>query len=278
MDKKIAILIAAHKPIPYFLGLAGENPKIDFIVHLDKKTNIDDVCKNPIDCLPNIKFLPNELRVDVKWGGISQVIATLNLLKFAIEKTHAEFFHFISGEDVILSTNKDMVANLSWEDDVVLMECKESSHHRYRARFNTLHANTKHQRTVIGKMLTLLLRYLDKAIPTNEAYYFGSSWFSIKREDLEVLLNTISDVDMEFFERKLCPDEHFFQTIVQKCGLSKKAINTNKRYIVFDKSYNNGNNPKYLTFDELLGLSDKYLFARKVDEDTARIYCEHINL
>lgn len=62
---KIAILVLAHKPIKYFENLASNNPQICFFVHMDKKVEILDPKIN------NLKFLPNELRVNVKWGGFS---------------------------------------------------------------------------------------------------------------------------------------------------------------------------------------------------------------
>jgi len=99
---KIAILIMAHKPIKYYEVLARDNQEIDFFVHMDIKTNFI----NPE--IKNLFFLKDELRVDVKWGGFSQVQATLNLLSFVFYNSNSEFFHIVSGEDIVVPVNKDL--------------------------------------------------------------------------------------------------------------------------------------------------------------------------
>ncbi|MBP4202834.1 glycogen branching protein, partial [Acinetobacter baumannii] len=113
---KIAILIMAHKPIKYFEGLARDNQQVNFFVHMDIKTNF----VNPE--IKNLYFLKDELRVDVKWGGFSQVQATLNLLSFVFHNSDSEFFHVVSGEDVILSTNKNLSETLTWSNSNIFME------------------------------------------------------------------------------------------------------------------------------------------------------------
>ena len=80
---RIAILIQCHcnpEQINLFLGVL-QCEEIDFFIHVDKKSNIQE----KIDSYPNVYFVPNEKRVDVRWGTFSQVEATLTLINLARE-------------------------------------------------------------------------------------------------------------------------------------------------------------------------------------------------
>lgn len=274
---EVAILIQSHKPLDYWFRLANDNSNLLFIIHLDKKVDKSVIIKD-FHLTENIIFLPDELRVDVKWGGFSQIQATLNLFNFALNNTGAEYFHFVSGEDVVLPSNKNLESILCWNDNSIYMDCCLSKAHQYRVRFYAPHVEKSWQRKIIGKYFTFVLKTLDRIIPSNKKYYFGSQWFSIRRNELEILMNTITEHDINMFKNKLCPDEHFFQYLLVKNNLlSKISATGNNRYIVFDKNYNNGNNPKYLSIDELHQLKSRFFFARKVDVATQLKYYEEIN-
>ncbi|WP_224970335.1 beta-1,6-N-acetylglucosaminyltransferase [Acinetobacter oleivorans] len=271
---KIGILIIAHKPIKYYEVLAKDNQEIDFFVHMDIKTNYI----NPE--IGNLIFLKDELRVDVKWGGFSQVQATLNLLSFVLHNSNCEFFHIVSGEDIVVPVNKDLSESLTWSNSDIFMELTNSPRHRYRVRFFAPHVETIWQRKLVGKLLTFSLKILDKIFITQKDFWFGSNWFSIRRDELKIILNSITDNDISLFKHRLNPDEHFFQYMVVKAGLKDNISSKgNNRYIIFDKKYNNGNNPIYLNSDQLLKLKNIHFpfFARKVDVDNQLKYYERVN-
>ena len=155
---RFVFLILTHKNIDHIYKLASELPDASFYIHLDKKSNIDLIQKKSA---PNVFFIDN--RVDIKWAGFSMIQATLNLINYALEhdKTN-EFFHLISGDDVIL--NRD----LSWNSSDIFMECRVSKEHQYRLRFDTPHADTKYQRTFLGKVLTQFYKKIDKQFGVTE--------------------------------------------------------------------------------------------------------------
>lgn len=258
--KKISILILTHKNIDHIYNLAQQMPDSSFYIHVDSKADITKIKKEFIN-VKNIFFVEN--RVDIKWAGFSLVQATLNLMNYALQHDESnEYFHLISGDDVFLT---DLLA---WNDSQIYMECKESKEHRYRMRFNAPHADTQYQRSIFGKLLTQGYKFLDKLVPTAEKFYFGSQWFSIRREQLQKILNSISIEDMDFFRKKLCPDEHFFQYLVIKNSLLANISPLgNKRFIIFDANYQRGSSPIFLTTKHLLqAKSEQYWFARKVEQ------------
>lgn len=266
---KIAILILTHKKIDCILKLASISPNINFYIHVDSKVDINQV-KTKKNSVGNIFFI--DKRINIKWAGFSMVQATLNLMQYALQHDeNNEYFHLISGDDVLLTEN------LAWSDDGILMECKESKEHCYRMRFNAPHADTQYQRSIIGKILTQGYKFLDRIFPTSEKFYFGSQWFSIRREQLQTILNSISAEDMDFFRKKLCPDEHFFQYLVVKNNfLDTISKEGNKRNIIFDANYQRGSSPVFLSIDQLReAKNNKFWFARKVEPN---VMCEFYNL
>lgn len=262
---KTCFLVLTHKPIPYLLSFAKSHPEYDFYIHVDVKVQLEDVSCNAPD---NVYFI--EKRVDVKWAGFSMVRATLNLIDYALSKdSENQFFHFISGDDLILQ-NK-----LSWTDDTIYMECINSRKHAYRMRFYAPHADNSYTRHPLGKLYTQVLKLINRMFPTKKEYKFGSQWFSIRRAELLILYQSITEQDTNFFKKKLCPDEHFFQYLIEKNQyMDKLSIEGNKRYIVFRESYQRGSSPIFLNLNDLeKAQKNAYWFARKVDQKTmAKFY------
>ncbi|MDU4394968.1 MAG: beta-1,6-N-acetylglucosaminyltransferase [Acinetobacter ursingii] len=268
MNFKICILILTHKSLKSNITLFNNYTHVNFYIHVDLKLNFMEIYEEIKD-LENV-FLVYD-RVDVKWGGFSMVQATLNLINYALQHDiENEYFHLISGDDVVLNDS------LTWSDNQIFIECYHSLSHRYRMRFNTPHADTKYQRFFWGKLLTQCFKFLDRIIPTDEFFYFGSQWFSIRRSELEVILHSIADADINFFKKKLCPDEHFFQYLIKKNDLiSKVSSEGNKRFIVFDNNFQRGSSPIFLN-NEQLNQAKKhgYWFARKVEQGIMKKFYE----
>lgn len=265
--KKHAVLVQTHKPIDYFLALAKRYPSVNFYVHFDQKC--DDSLLKIDQNLPNVTLLTD--RVNVTWGGFSQVQATLNLFETAFANAENQFFHLVSGEDVLLQ-DFDFIEK-KWKNDfnfAVMMTCKLAPQYAYRFIMDSPHADSHWQRNLSGKLLTKFQQGLAKVTSYNRPVYFGSQWFSITRQDWAKILPFLDEY-RQFFTHKLVPDEHFFQTLIQEKLVNQISLsNDNKRLIVFDKNVNNGNSPLYLDLLQLERAKfDGLWFARKVTQDVA---------
>lgn len=72
------------------------------LIHVDKKSNIEDFLflkKN------NVHFIDN--RINILWGNISQIISTIELMKYSL-KYEYEYFFLLSGDDIPLKSNEDL--------------------------------------------------------------------------------------------------------------------------------------------------------------------------
>lgn len=261
---KHALLIQAHQDISYFIKLAKRQPNVNFYVHIDAKSAYFPHAETAK--LANLFLLNN--RVAVYWGGFSQVKATLALFEQAFVNAENQFFHLISGEDVVLQDFNNMEKAWQTQNFATLMTSQLDPQYGYRFASDTLHADSPLQRQFFGKVLTKFYQGKAKLLPYQKNVYFGSQWFSVTRADWAKILPFVAEYS-EFFERKLVPDEHFFQMLVtEKTDIN--IINDNKRLIIFDKEVNNGNSPIYLDLLQLERAKfDGFWFARKVKKDVA---------
>jgi len=290
--KKHALLIQAHQDISYFIKLAKIQPNVNFYVHMDAKSDYFPDAETAQ--LANVFLLKD--RITVRWGGFSQIEATLKLFKTAFANEDNAYFHLLSGEDVVLQPFE--VIEKQWQqrfDFQAMMTCERAPQYAYRFIMDSPHADSNWQRQLTGKIITKLQQGVAKVKPYHSPIYFGSQWFSVTRADWEKIV-PFTDEYSDFFRHKLVPDEHFFQTLIcekltqqnqseqehsqqqhsQQQHIQKNPANqlhvsnNNKRLIVFDKAINNGNSPIYL---DLLKLErakfDGYWFARKVKKDVA---------
>nr|WP_144918159.1 beta-1,6-N-acetylglucosaminyltransferase [Moraxella osloensis] len=265
--KKHALLIQAHQDISYFIKLAKIQPSVNFYVHVDAKSDYFPNAETAQ--LANVFLLKD--RITVRWGGFSQIEATLKLFETAFANEDNAYFHLLSGEDVVLQPFE--VIEKQWQqrfDFQAMMTCEMAPQYAYRFIMDSPHADSDWQRQLTGKIITKLQQGVAKVKPYHSSIYFGSQWFSVTRADWEKIM-PFTDEYSDFFRQKLVPDEHFFQTLItEKLTNQIRLSNDNRRQIIFDKNVNNGNSPIYL---DLLKLEqakfDGYWFARKVKKDVA---------
>ena len=265
--KKHALLIQAHQDISYFIKLAKSQPNVNFYVHMDAKS--DYFPDAGTAQLANVFLLKD--RITVRWGGFSQIEATLKLFETAFANEDNAYFHLVSGEDVVLQPFE--VIEKQWQQRFgfqAMMTCEMAPQYAYRFIMDSPHADSNWQRQLTGKIITKLQQGVAKVKPYHSAIYFGSQWFSVTRADWEKIV-PFTDEYSDFFRHKLVPDEHFFQTLIaEKLTNQIRLSNDNRRQIIFDKNVNNGNSPIYLDLFKLERAKfDGYWFARKVKKDVA---------
>ena len=265
--KKHALLIQAHQDISYFIKLAKIQPSVNFYVHMDAKSDYFPDAETAQ--LANVFLLKD--RITVRWGGFSQIEATLKLFETAFANEDNAYFHLLSGEDVVLQPFE--VIEKQWQQRFgfqAMMTCEMAPQYAYRFIMDSPHADSNWQRQLTGKIITKLQQGVAKIKTYHSPIYFGSQWFSVTRADWEKIV-PFTDEYSDFFRHKLVPDEHFFQTLIAEKLTNQICLsNDNRRQIIFDKNVNNGNSPIYL---DLLNLErakfDGYWFARKVKKDVA---------
>lgn len=279
---KLAFLIQCHKNAEQINQLiqALSHPDIDLYIHVDRKSRIIqqiNIFKS------NVIILPDEERVDVRWGTFSQVEATLNLLKHSYKKKY-DYYWLISGQDFPLISAKSIITKLSstmGEYNFVNLFASKNNGTIKSTNFDKrneiifpawlLKHDLKHR--IIRRLWVEITGGYQHTFPiflrpnkNGLKYYFGSSWWCINCDFAGYILNYIKvhPEYIKFFKKASCPDESFFQTLL----MNSKFAFSRREYLHYIDWSEGNSSPKILKCSDLdkVFSSNKFM-ARKIDKD-----------
>ena len=252
-----AHLLLCHTPPHHLPLMAQRAPQHHFYVHYDAKSDAGGIAF--LNGLPNVSVLPQ--RIDVRWGGFSMIEATLALMQAALAQPQHQYFHLMSGDCLPLQTPETIERQMAAAGaGCLFLTCENVPRLRYRVRFSLPHADTSWQRSLIGKCLTKAAQCADRLLPSRQTAWAGSQWFSADRAAVQLLLDAAADM-RPFFQRKLCPDEHFFQFIAQRHAAQLALHNDNRRCIRFAHG---ANHPDWQTLPQVQAALNANQFPLKM--------------
>ncbi len=279
---KTAFIIQAHKNPNQLNGFIQQliiNDYADVYIHLDKKSYNN--LYNKIIRHPNVKIL--EESIDVQWGDISQVDATLLLIRSVLATNiKYDFICFRSGQDLLVKKNfKEYLLNN--RKKIFISTDKIDKKNAYaalpvckwpkflRKRYSIYHPFRVIRRIIISLYgLGLNILPTSNNLPRNYSLYQGSCWFCIPFEVGLYLLEFLDKNTWYYlsFKNALCPDEWFFQTLIMNTGYKTRVVNDELVYLRWGDTLLTRNHPVNLRIDdkEEIEISNKF-FARKFDED-----------
>jgi len=265
---RIAYFIQVHNQPEQLFKLIEKlyQSNIDFYVHVDKKSDLKSFLKEFGE--KKISFIKK--RVNVHWGGYSQVQATINGLQEIIE-TGIEYSYitFLSGQDYPIKTNENIQnffienpnkafmefysINDSWKEAIPRLNKYHFTDYPFWGSFQ------------IERFLNFLLPL--RKIPTNLTFVGKSSWFTITNEHVRYILQYLkANKDfVKYFQFTWGSDEIFFQTILYNSPYKEQMVNDNLRYIDWSLGSARPKNLTVADFDKLV--SSNKLFARKFNRE-----------
>lgn len=267
-----AYLIMAHNNFHVLEKLISllDDPRNDIYVHFDKKAkNVHEKeFKTKNSGLYFIK------RINVYWGGFSQIKCELLLLKAAYKKNY-DYYHLISGVDLPLKT-KDYIHEFfnknKGKEFIHFDQYQYDTTNNEKIMFYHFIQDTPNIK--IKNYIRIKLLVIQKLIginrikSVNTEFQKGANWFSITDNFAGYILSKEKWIK-KVFKLTRCADEIFVQTLawnsIFRENLYNKDFNNNylscMRYI----DWNRGN--PYIwrnkDYDELI--NSEYLFARKFD-------------
>lgn len=274
---KHAFLIMAHKNDLSFRTLLQQldDENSDIYIHMDIKNENYDISEVENNIHKSTVYHID--RMDLTWGGYSLVACELNLLNEAINKMKYDYYHLLSGQDLLISTI-DNVYNFFTKNSGKEFVRFESSTFKYedRVRYYSIQEKVGRNKNLlyyVDRGFRLVQKTLKIKRSKSVEFQKGAQWFSIT-DDLARYVVMKENWVKKTFNYTFAPDEVFLQTLVYNSGFKER---------LYSKTYNNDiesiqrlidwkrGTPytfKSEDFDELV--FSKMLFARKFDEKTDR--------
>lgn len=258
-----------------------ESKESFLIIHIDKKTNINEFTKikKTLATHQNIKFIEED-RVDVRWGHISQVEATLVLLKEA-NKINYKYFSLISGDDIPLSNNekRELFLNKAYNEELEFIgnDPYYNVEKRIKYKYTAYHyiKDNSLKSKIFRKTSFLFVNLLQNKIIQNlPKLYYGTQWFTISKKSINYILNYLEKNEnyLIYFKNSLCSDEIFFHTILYNSPFKEKIYKLNTgtntsemalRYINWTKGPDYPRTLDQTDFEDMK--KSNALFARKIN-------------
>lgn len=280
MRLKHAFIVAAHA-YPQLLEHNIKMLEADnhfFFVHVDKKTKDMAPWQAVADNHKNVVLLQE--RMQVNWGGQSQILVTIRLLQAAYECRYFDYVHFISGQDIALCAANEFDERFAKsEGKSYMLYARMQANIEFRLRHFFTHDYIDHLKKYAYpvKALERLVALFVWRPGLDMEVKSGSLWFSLHSKVVDYLLKYL-DRHPEYLERyrwTACADELFFHTLLWPVR-DELDIRTdcNLRYIDWSAA---GSHPQTLTVEDYPKIySTDSVFARKVHPEKSAKLIEKI--
>lgn len=260
---KHAFLILAHQDIEQLFRLivALDSECSLFYIHWDKKQEHVlrlSSCFHKLQKKNNVFFVES---INVYWGGVSSVIATIELLKAAVQSSETVYFHLLSGIDYPLKPLSFIFDFFAENNHNYLLYIPEECRCEYYINryyfYDTDYMDVRgdivgYKKRMMHNLLLLLQRStfllvqkfglrIRKKNPMK--YYHGSNWFSFTRDAVNYILERVSNEAwiLKRFKYTAVSDESFFtMLIMDNPRLRNTVINDDLRLKMPDGTLNRG--------------------------------------
>ncbi|MFV8806068.1 beta-1,6-N-acetylglucosaminyltransferase [Aerococcus urinaeequi] len=273
---KHAFLIMAHENTETFQTLLKQldHEKVDIFIHMDSKNK--DYSVEPLNALVKHAQIFHTQRLDVSWGGFSQIVAELSLLKLATSKKRYDYYHLLSGQDLLISSIEDLFKFFKDNQGTEFVNFEsESFKYRDRVKYYSMQDYIGRNKyltplKLLNKFSIAIQQILKIERNADIAFQKGDNWFSIT-DNLARYIIAKEDWIFSTFKNTEMSDEIFLQTIVHnspyKNNLYLEKYDNNHQNILREIDWNRGMPYTYQSndFEELKASTN--LFARKFNEN-----------
>lgn len=284
---KHAFLIMAHKNDLTLKTLIKmiDDTRNDIYIHMDIKN--DSYNNVEIENLALKSNIFHVKRTNVNWGGYSQINAELLLLSSATRSKRYQYYHLISGADLLIQT-QDVFHDFFKKNAGKEFVRFEYPDFRYRERIELYYFfQERIGRGQAGFMIRVAnflclkvqrLLHIRNKYSKKISFQKGTNWFSITDNLARFILSKRFWIE-KTFKYSQCGDEIFLQTIVANSSYKEKLY-----HMSFDNEpdaimrlidWRRGQPYIFTKADRNELCSSPMMFARKfnpdVDEDIIKI-------
>jgi hypothetical protein len=231
--QRLAYLILVHTDPKQVYRLCATlllDEQADIYIHVDLKSGEDFSACQQLSS-GRIRFVSERYRV--YWAGFNMVLATLALMKAAVE-ARVGYHHLvlISGHDYPLrhprAINEDLF-NSRFPQFINRINALDSVdyyiHQVTRFHFRDGWIPLPIPDKILRKLATISVRPIRRSLPKDLVPCEGSQWWALTEECVRCLLTMVRERPelSRLYRYAMAPDEHFFHTLVQNSPFVTEA-------------------------------------------------------
>lgn len=275
---RFAYLILAHNNFEQLKMLikAIDFKDNDIFVHFDIKLGHVDLSQfDNITKYASVTFLDD--RIDVAWGRVSIVEATLNLLEKA-SKGNYDYYHMLSGVDFPIKKNSYIYGFFEKNSGKEFVGFSPIfNENTFKARLSRYHLinGNKYRRSSFWRRTNSVLILLQKVFhiyhyKSVDKFRGGPAWFSITNGLAMELVKNKSKI-LKDYKYVLLPDEIFLQTFIWNSKYKDNLFKNKDDYVACMRKIDwERGNPYIWKVDDYNELIEApHIFARKIDYNLA---------
>ncbi|WP_286032803.1 beta-1,6-N-acetylglucosaminyltransferase [Brachyspira pilosicoli] len=261
---KNCILILAHKNHNQIMRLINHlKTDFDLYVHIDKRNKLNIKSFDNVNVYKEFKTYH---------GGVSLVIATLFLIEEAYKNNYDRYI-FISGQDVPLKTNKEIINffDTNKNKEYISYESINNSEAMYKEmsfRLNSYNFGKLYRLIFHRNIRELLSNFPLIKRTTPENIYYGSQWWNLTNNAIKYILDYTKQ-NPNFLKRFNYTwggsDEFYFQSILLNSEFKNNCINDNLRYLIW--GVGTPINFQMKDYENIKNNINNNIFSRKFDEN-----------
>lgn len=268
-DRRIAFLILAHTD-PYVLKKlceALDDCRFDLYIHIDKKSDIASFhIENYALKYSHLYVIPK--RINVRWGDISVVDATISMYRQAYESENYFRYVTLSGLDFPIKSN-DEIYNTLTRDNIEFIQGNPVRGAELHKVKNIYLWKLGRFGGVIRRVMKLLRIERKGELNINgkaAQVYFAPQWHALSGKFVEYMLSVIQNDNVrEFFRFSYAPDELMLPTILfNNEEFKKHAIACD---FPMNTHYNAKSTLHYLNYEPVIEVFDEESFEKIIDSD-----------
>lgn len=280
--KKI-IAIVCHRvtnPLVHTVKYLSTFENNTIVLHVDSKAN-----KKDFEFLKSKNTFFTDERVNITWGGVSQVMATLELMRFSKSFSY-DYFFLISGDDIPAMSNEKVDSYLysNYGKEFIHYQDDRNGYVNPDDRIKFIYPGCFYKRelSLLDRIKRKFFHKTKRIFYYNNLYaenshrlptfYKGTNWFTLTKSSIDFILDYVdsNNLYLEVFRNSLCADEVFFHSILKVSGSisfynNSNAKNNALRYIDWDSG---PQYPRVLDDSDMEKIiNSNSFFARKVGKN-----------
>lgn len=285
MFKQAYLIIAHHEfELLEYLLLMLDHPANDIYIHIDKK--VQNIPKELYSLCKCSKVYFIEKRYCVSWGKQSVVKAEIALYKSAVCKYNYNYYHLISGVDLPLKSQDELIAYLKKENgkEYIDFDLNGGTDKRNLERLQYYWLNWKTTNRLVVKFNSFFMKLQQNRVNRLRRIPYsiqkGAQWCSLTHKAVKILLKNEKFIYKMTFMTN-CADEMWKQTILYEYfkenvdGNKLELANNNLRYIDWERG--NKKSPHIFTIDDKTDLiNSRFFFARKFSYELDKTIVEQL--